>query len=120
MKTKFILMSPTGEKEFYIKRENKSFVAIYNDKEYVCAPIGTIVNYNGSQRMVTKDINVINLDGDMILIIDKGRWAGPQISSDKGKVEYNFLVNNLKASLPLLIGFIIILFLILSVSIGLQ
>ncbi len=118
MKTKFILKKANGEeKVFYLKRENSKFIAIYNGKEYVPYPEGTMVNYNNAQRIVTKDICLINVEGDNIFVLDKGKFAGPNPSSDSGKVTYSFVGNNLRASSTLLAVFGVLIVAIIIIMI---
>ncbi|MCH5171245.1 MAG: hypothetical protein J1F31_00195 [Erysipelotrichales bacterium] len=118
MKTKFTLETPNKTKEFSLKRQSNTFVAFYDGQEYPCLPQGTIVTFNNIQRTVLNGINIIDLDGDYILITDKGKFAGPSVQCEKGnKINYNFLMNNFRAGFSLFFAFIIVMIVILIIMI---
>ena len=109
MKTKFTLKNDQGEMVFYLKKEDKTYVATYNNKEYMAYPVGEVVTYNGHTRAIREGDNIINIEGNQILVVERGKFASEDVTAEKGKVTYSFVGNNMKKSLPLLIGLGVVL-----------
>ncbi len=108
MKSKYIITLKNGiTKEIYLKKHGKKYIAYDGEKEYDPVDPGTIVEFNGNQKVVQENLIYFDIDGLKILTYFNN-WAAPKLTVEKGvKVKTNFIANNLKVGLPLLIGFVI-------------
>lgn len=112
MKTKFTLINnqTNGKEDFYVMNHKDEITILYKGKVYPTIEEGTIITWNGQNKVVNDKINMVDLGETKVIIIIGNKYASPDIKTENGyTVKFNRVLNNLKAGLPLLIVLIIIL-----------
>ncbi len=109
MKSKYIFTLKDGTtKEIYIKKHGKEYVAYDGEEEYDPIEPGTLVFFNGQQRVIQDNLIYFDIKG-IKFVTYFNNWAAPKLTVESGvKVKSNQALNNLKIGMPLLIIFVII------------
>ena len=111
MKTKFTLINnqTNGKEDFYVMNHKDEITILYKGKVYPTIEEGTIITWNGQNKVVNDKINMVDLGETKVIIIIGNKYASPDIKTENGyTVKFNRVLNNLKASLPLLIALVVI------------
>lgn len=108
MKAKYVIILSDGtKKEVYLKKHGKSYVAIFDGKQYDPMEPGTIVTFNGVNKVVNSNIIFFDIDG-IKFVTYFNQWAAPKLTVENGaRVKSNVMSNNFKIALPLFIGFVV-------------
>lgn len=108
MKSKYTITLKDGTtKEIFLKKHGKKYIAYDGKNEFDPVETGTLVEFNGNQKVVPENLIYFDINGLKILTYFNN-WAAPKLTVEKGvKVKSNFVANNLKIGLPLLLGFVI-------------
>ena len=111
MKTKFTLINnqTNGKEDFYVMNHKDEITFLYKGKVYPTIEEGTIITWNGQNKVVNDKINMVDLGETKVIIIIGNKYASPDIKTENGyTVKFNRVLNNLKASLRLLIALVVI------------
>ena len=91
-KTKFTLINnqTNGKEDFYVMNHKDEITILYKGKVYPTIEEGTIITWNGQNKVVNDKINMVDLGETKVIIIIGNKYASPDIKTENGyTVKFN-------------------------------